>query len=487
MKLRSHRVFIGIDIGTQGIRVIASTETGKIIGTESCQFILSEDLDLRQEQSPKLWWEQTLRLLTKLSNKLKDKIALEQILSISVTSTSGTVIPLDKNFDPLHNALMYSDSRSFQEALLCKEISLNIEKEKHTPYSRSYGLPKIVWFNNNFPEKSEKIYLWCHPSDYIIGKLSNIWGYTDYTNALKTGFNLDKEKWPDYIESHLKLPPRWFPQVLPPGEVIGLLSSDVSLKTNLPNTIKVVAGITDGCASQIAAGSLSPGEWNTTLGTTMVIKGITHNKIHDPLGRLYNHKHPEGYWMPGGASNTGADWISIDFNQYDLFELNKKARTLSPTQLVSYPLKQKGERFPFVCEKARGFDPPNLSIAELYTARLEGVAYLEKLSYEEIEILSKEKVKAIFTAGGGSKSEVWLSIRSNILQKPIYKMEHVEGAFGAAIIAASRTYFDNIKNAGESMLSLSKIIEPTVLNSKYHESYLEFKELLKTKGYLKEG
>ena len=81
----------------------------------------------------------------------------------------------------------------------------------------------------------------------------------------------------------------------------------------LPASIQVTVGITDGCASQIASGAVKPGDWNTTIGTTMVIKGVTKKQIVDEEGRIYSHRHPAGYWMPGGASNTGADWVTNEF------------------------------------------------------------------------------------------------------------------------------------------------------------------------------
>lgn len=477
-------IFIGIDIGTQGIRIMAVTDDGSIAASDSHTFSLMSELNIREEQSPELWWNYTLRSLKKVSEVLKTLGVLNQVAAISVTSTSGTVIPLDRNCQPLHHALMYSDTRSTKEALLCREASRRAGGEDYTPFEPSYGLPKIVWFSKQFPEKAEQVHLWCHPTDFILGKLSNQWGCTDYTNALKTGFNLVTEKWPDYLQQELNLPSSWFPKVVPSGTVLGTLSVEISELSHLPETIKVVAGLTDGCASQMASGSLKPGEWNTTIGTTMVIKGVTRNRIMDPLGRLYNHKHPKGYWMPGGASNTGADWISTDFEHDDLNHLNQWAERFIPTGTISYPLKQHGERFPFISQAARGFDAPNLSREQLYASRMEGLAYLERLAYEMIEELSSEKVQEVYTAGGGSNSDVWLAIRSNVLNKPIYRMEHNEGAIGAAIVAASGTYFSDIESAGRHMLKLSKVVEPGAWVEQYDEGYYLFIEALKSRGFL---
>src|SRR5690606_29697867 len=191
----------------------------------------------------------------------------------------------------------------------------------------------------------------------------------------------------------------------------------------------------------------------------LVIKGVTTKAIHDPAGRLYSHRHPDGYWMPGGASNTGADWVSTDFGT-DLRELNEKAALLIPTGQLVWPLKQAGERFPFIAPNAKGFVPEGLAPAERFAAGMEGVAYIERLAYELIEQLSGERPTAVYTAGGGSNSDAWLTIRSNVLNLPIYKCREASGAVGAAIAAASKTHYTSLAEAAARMTAIDCKIEP---------------------------
>jgi len=129
-----------------------------------------------------------------------------------------------------------------------------------------------------------------------------------------------------------------------------------------------------GLANEIAGHGFSvylpllfgkPGDWNTTIGTTLVVKGVTTKEIEDPGGALYCHRHPEGYWMPGGASNTGADWVSKLFGDR-VEQLNKEAFALIPTRYLTWPLMQEGERFPFASPQARGFFPEGLPDATLF-------------------------------------------------------------------------------------------------------------------------
>lgn len=476
--------FLGIDVGTQGVRAALIDATGNLAGSKEEAFPLSNNS--REEQSPQEWWQACFRSLQVLFYTVRSRIAVEDIMAISVTATSGTVIPLDKNNEPLHNAIMYSDNRSAEDAQTCKAAALRFHKDGYTGFNASSGLSKMVWFTNQFPAKARRIARWIHAADYIIGKLSNCWGITDYTNALKSGYDVKQEYWPAYIYEVLPLKKEWLPKVVPSGTPIGTITPELAAEWGLRKDIQVIAGMTDGCASQIASGAVNSGDWNTTIGTTLVIKGVTKNQIKDPQERLYNHRHPEGFWMPGGAGNIGADWITKEFKD-GLDTLNNQAKTLIPTGYIAYPLRQEGERFPFIAPKARGFAPAGLSEAELFTANLEGVAYVERYAFELIESLSNEKVKAVFTAGGGSNSDVWLTIRSNVLNLPVYKMKYVTGAVGAAILAASKTCFHSIMEAAKALTQIEKEIYPTpALAERYYSSYLKFLEELRGKGYIAE-
>ncbi|HEY8971653.1 MAG TPA: FGGY-family carbohydrate kinase [Puia sp.] len=474
--------FIGIDIGTQGARVVMMDAVGELVGSREEAFPLSASS--REEQSPQQWWEVCSSLLRKLVEDVRRTIDVRQVRAVAVTSTSGTVIPLDERHEPLYPAIMYSDPRSAEAGARCKAAALRWHPGGYSGFNASSGLSKMVWFVEQFPEKARLIGGWVHAADYITGKLCGRWGVTDYTNALKSGFDVRERIWPAYIYEQLPLRREWLPEVLPSGEPIGVLRGDLAASLGLGVDVQVVTGMTDGCASQVASGAVNVGDWNTTIGTTMVVKGVTGKELIDAGDRLYSHRHPEGYWMPGGASNTGGDWVSRDFNG-DLAALNRRAAELMPTGRIAWPLLQEGERFPFIAPQARGFAPSGLSEAELFTANMEGVAYVERYAYDLIRRLSGEEVKAVFTAGGGSQSEPWLLIRSSVLNLPIYKMKHVSGAVGAAILAASRTYYHTLTEAGRAMTVTEKKIMPVSrLVEAYEEGYRQFLKILQDKGYI---
>lgn len=482
--------FIGIDVGTQGCRTVLVSENGTIFSAQECAFPLSAAS--REEQSPAAWWEACLATLRQLVHQARNVTDLSTIRALTVTSTSGTVIPLDEACNPLHNALMYSDKRSSEEAEICASIALEYDPEGFTAFNSSCGLPKMLWFVRNFPGKAKRIARWVHAGDYILGRLSKDWTRSDFTNVLKSGYDLEKEVWPAYIYQKLPLKREWLPQAVASGTPRGAIRPDLAKQLGLPGGITVTAGMTDGCASQVASGAVELGTWNTTIGTTLVVKGVTREPLADPEGRFYSHCHPDGFWMPGGASNTGADWVEEFKEPGGLQSLEKQAVQLLPGRHIAYPLRQEGERFPFIAPQARGFGPgmqarPGThSRAETFLANLEGVACLERYAFELVEALSGEKVEAIYSAGGGSASDIWLRIRSNLLNKPIFVMEHVSGAMGAAILAASRTHFGSVRAAAKAMTRISREIRPEpALAAAYQSTYRRFIQVMKEKKYIK--
>lgn len=474
--------FLGIDAGTQGVRAALMDSEGHLAG--SGEEIFSLNNQSREEQSPAYWWEACLRSLQMLFAEAPSTIDRKDIIAVSVASTSGTVIPLDKNHNPLHNAIMYSDKRSSAAGELCQKTALRYHPEGYTGFNASSGLSKMVWFSQTFPRKTKQIAHWIHAADYFIGMLSGQWGITDFTNALKSGYDLRHEQWPAYLHERLPVEKTWLPDVVPSGTPIGTVSASLAQAFGLSKNLQIVAGMTDGCASQVASGAVNPGEWNTTIGTTLVLKGVTFNEIRDPEGRLYSHRHPEGFWMPGGAGNVGADWVTKDFAD-QLAEMEVRSLELIPTGIMSYPLLQEGERFPFIAPQARGFTPKGLLPEHVFAANMEGVAYIERYAFDMIEKLSGEKVKSVFTAGGGSKNNTWLHIRSNVLNRPICRMKYTTGAVGAAILAASKTHFNSITEAVAALTRIEREISPSrELAEKYEKPYAEFIKTLQEKGYI---
>lgn len=423
------------------------------------------------EQAVSSWWPCVRRAILGAVRPLRERVA-----AVCVDSTSGTILAVDRRGRPLGNAIMYNDGRAVKEAALASEAGRQLEQKLGYRINPSFAVAKLLWLRGNRKALFESAEKFVHAADYISGKLVGHWGYTDHTNALKSCFDLIDYRWPDLLRN-VGIPPEKMPEVVPPGRAIGHVTAWASRQTGIAEGTPVLAGLTDGCASQIASGAAGLGDWETTLGTTLVIKGVTEALMKDPEGRIYSHLHPERLWMPGGASNTGGECLRKAFPDADLEGMDLKASRVLPTRLVAYPLARKGERFPFVAPAAEGFLIGQAKDdLERYAAYLEGVAYVERLAYDTLHGLGARLGEAIYTAGGGARSRIWLQVRANVLSKAVLRPAVPEAAMGMAILAASSDLGLGLGRAARRMVRIDVEIRPEEeLVPQYLESYELFR------------
>jgi xylulokinase len=479
------KVVIGIDLGTQGVRVLAVNKHGLLVANTAESMPRQSTKRERglHEQDPQAWWQITSQCLKQVVHDLPKKT---QIDGISIDSTSGTLVVVGQDGEALHPAIMYNDNRSASYVSEVSRAGKTLEEKLGYSFKSSFALPKMVWFTREKPNLLVEPFHFLSETDYIIGKLSGSYLHSDFSNMLKFGYDLIDMAWPAFIENDLGIPFENLPRVVPPGTSITTVSENASLITGIPTGVPIIAGATDGTAAQLSSGAVEIGSWNSALGTTLVLKGITKELLKDPQQRIYCHRHPETGWMPGGASNTGADWISEEFPDVDPEIFNEKAREHIPTSIIRYPLQQPGERFPFSSDQARGFivGSPSNEI-ERYAAGLEGVAFLEKLAYEIMSEVGAPITDVIHITGGGARSSLWSEIRASVLGKSLLKPKIGQAGLGAAILAAKGVWFDQLIDAVKAMVQIDMVTPPNPdWHSHYQEKYQQFKEELINRGYL---
>ena len=436
--------FLGIDLGTGGIRCLLINDAGKILVDLSrpLKAINLSTAPGHSEQSPAEW----ITLLDDVLSELFSQPEHRSVKAIAVDSTSGTVLPVNQDGMPLGNALMHNDVRAELEALQCKQVFGG-------SCSPTFSLPKALWMQSNLKLDHETLFL--HATDYL-----NCWlvGHTDLptdsTNAMKSGLDLDTGSWSS------NLPEVRFPSVVPPGQMIGELQKSHRSRWGLGHSVKIVSGSTDSNAGFYASGAGVPGEWSTTIGTTLAIKGISKTKIHDPEGRIYCHRHPDGYWLPGGASNGGGEILREHSDSLNILASMQDCQVV-PKSLV-YPSIRTGERLPFLSSQFNPFFLGDKKDAKDYLLGcLEGIAFLEFLSYELLEKLGASVGDKIFATGGAALSDLGLQIRANILQKNFLVPEHPHSAMGAAILAAAGFCDRKVGDVAKDFVSIKKSIDPS--------------------------
>ena len=262
-------IVIGLDLGTQGVRALAVDPKGKVLASAQ-QTLKPDSTPLPAgwfEQNPQEWWRAACVCLREICVNLPPNT---RIAGMSIDSTSGTILPMGMDSQVLHPALMYNDMRSEKQSARVQAASRAHQERFGFSFGSSYALTKLVWFKEMLPELFSRTKRFIHAADFLTGKLSGEFIYSDTSNALKTGYDLLNFRWPEFIESELGIPIHSLPEIVAIGTQIGAVCQHASEETDLPPGTPIFAGATDGTAAQIASGAAQPGDWNSTLGTTLV-------------------------------------------------------------------------------------------------------------------------------------------------------------------------------------------------------------------------
>lgn len=516
---RDGALWVGIDLGTQSVKAIVATESGVIRSTGQHPLSSSRDPESgRHEQNPRKWTDAAAAALTQAMAPLSamDRAAIG---GVSYCSTSGTVVALDERGTPTTPGLMYDDSRGAAFAPALREAGEGRWRDLGIVIQPSWALCRISWLAaEGLLPAGHRV---AHQGDVLAAAMIGRQVPTDWTSALKSGYDVTTREWPAEVLRAASIDPAQLPEVVAPGTLIGTTSAEWQTASGLPQGTPVFAGMTDGCAAQLGAGALAPGDWHTVVGTTLVIKGVTPRPVSDGSGAVYSHRAPhDDLWFPGGASNVGAGALSALFPDADLAALDVPLGERGGAIIPSYPLTRRGERFPFLSRDAEGFALfPNRTLtshplADLTTLSLEegiesvwaGVACVERLCFDVLAAQGAPMTGRFSSSGGGTRSLTWDRLRATLLDRPIALPETAEGSLGMAILArwgagassAADSWPDATSNSAtgpaeplpldrvaSSMSRIRTVIDPDVAHvQRMADAYGAFRAELTAKGWI---
>jgi len=410
---------LGIDFGTSGIR-------GAVVDLQKQV--------LWQHRRPypntggglvESWKAALFRILEALPLQVAQSIG-----AISMNGTSSTVLLCNAEGQPLIAPLMYNDGRGAEVLDQVRALA----SVDGPVISATSSLAKLLWWHRTLPKDlwDQSVYF-LSQADWLSAQLHGQWGISDYHNSLKLGYDVGNLCYPDWMGHH-----PWshvLPQVVAPGHVIGGVKQELAHQFNLPVTCQVIAGTTDSIAAFLASGAEHIGDAVTSLGSTLVLKLLSQQRVDASQYGIYSHRFGD-LWLAGGASNTGGAVLQHFFDSSTLTRLSQQIDPETPVELDYYPLLAPGERFPINDPDL----PPRLTprpsddIAFLQ-GLLWGMSRIEKQGYDLLQQLGASPLRQIYTAGGGAHNEAWRKMRQHLLQTPIKIAAHPEAAVGSAYLA----------------------------------------------------
>jgi len=468
-------LWVGLDVGTQSARALVVDADGRVLARGAQALRGSRD-GARHEQDPQHWW----RAVADACGAALRDIAPQRVRGVATCATSGTIVLVDRHGAPISPGYMYDDARAAEQARTINALGAPLA------VGAAWGLPKLVWALQSLPEQVTAGARLAHQSDYVARRLTGHDVPADCSHALKSGYDVIDETWPHALLDELGIAHGVLPEVVRPGSRLGVVCAEASAATGLREGTPVIAGMTDGCAGQLAAGALRTGQWNSVLGTTLVLKGVSPEPVHDPGGVLYCHRAPDGGWLPGGASSSGAGVLSATFGGCDLDALGRRAQAHLPTAVLAYPLASRGERFPFAAPAAEAFllgEPADED--EHFAALLQGLAFVERLCFDYVDLLGTPTDGELSFTGGAARSRVWSQLRADVLGRPVALVEQAESAFGMAVLAAASTAGRSVAETAAEMAGAREVIHPRSRDAQQLGSaYARFVDELERRGWL---
>lgn len=417
-------VFLGIDVGTGGVRACAVNARGDKLGMDSAALAAPRQNGDAIDQDPELWWDATAAAIRKLGRT----VDLQAIERISVDGTSGTLLMIDAVGRPCMPGLMYNDARAATEAVRIRAVA----PADSGAHGASSALAKLLYLSNRDEARQARFAV--HQADWIAGRLARHHGISDENNALKLGYDAVTRSWPAWLDA-LGVSRELVPKVLVPGTPFAEIDSAVAATLGLSPAARIAAGTTDGVAAFIATRADAPGDAVTSLGTTLVVKLLATRPIFAADQGVYSHRLGER-WLAGGASNSGGGALLAHFSAADMERLTPQLQPEVPTGLDYYPLAKPGERFP-IADPAL---PPRVAPRpeddrRFFQALLEGVAGIEALAYRRLAELGAPRLRRVISVGGGAKNAAWTEIRRRALGVPVTMAKETEASYGAALLA----------------------------------------------------
>ncbi len=421
-------LYLGIDFGTSGCRLVVIDDDGKQLSCYSTPLPVSTHgarCDASHaEQNPNDWWQALEYLVTsKLDSALK-----QHIVAIAVDGTSASLLLADQYGQALTPCLMYNDQRAVDAAALIDNVAPAACSPVRGPSS---ALAKLLYFERQFIDGA---YYALHQADWISNRLMAQFGHSDSNNCLKLGYDPEAKQWPGWL-LNLVANSALLPNVTAAGNFVGYIDKTIAESWSLANDTLIVSGTTDSIAASLAAGAIQPGDAITSLGSTLVVKVVSEAPVSSAKYGIYSHPYGD-HWLAGGASNSGG---AVLLKHFSLEQIEAMSEYIDPEQdtgLDYYPLASVGERFPFADpNKHPKLSPRPEQDSVFFQAMLEGISHIEQLAYQRLAELGTTPVTRIISVGGGSKNKAWQCLRQRKLNYPLTSALSDEAAYGSALLA----------------------------------------------------
>lgn len=431
-------MFLGIDIGTSGVKAVLVDGSGAAVAQETATLAVSRPRAMWSEQSPDDWWTAADAAVLALPADLR---AAVQGIGLAGQMHGATLLGADDR--PLRPAILWNDGRSFDQ---CREL------EALEPASRritgnlmmpGFTAPKLLWVRQNEPDVFPRVRTVLLPKDYVRLLMTGEKA-SDMSDAAGTlWLDASARDWSDAMLTATGLDRRQMPRLLEGNEVSGHLRPELAARWGM-ECVPVAGGASDNAGGAAGIGVVEDGNALLSLGTSGVIFVATRDFRPNPERAVHAFCHClPGMWHQMSVHLSAAsciDWAARALGlagPAEVFSCAEKAGAGCGDEIFLPYLS--GERTPHNDPHVRGAFlrvDNETDQGRLAAAVLEGVAFAHADGLAALREAGTE-VEALSVIGGGARSRYWGAILAAVLD---VRLDYLDGgeigpALGAAKLA----------------------------------------------------
>ena len=478
--------YMGIDVGTSGCKVQIIDDSGTVIAFAGKTYPVLHPNPGWLELDAENVFSSVLDCICEICSG--NPGAAKKVAALSVSTQGEAIIPVDKSYKPIYNAILTFDIRNDNEYLNFKSLAdrEEVTSETGAPVHPMFSVTKIMWHKNKNPEIYDKAHKILCFGDFISCRLGAE-PCIDYTMAARTmAFNIKTYEWSDKLLGYGGIDRAKLPKAVKTGEIIGKVSEGAAKLTGLNQGTLIIAGAHDQACCALGAGVTSSNVIMDSLGTTESIlcvqkESILNKNLTDNNIACYPYVIDNHYAYLSFLSCCGSivNWYKDELlgGRFQPAELDGlAAKNKDPSGIFVLP-HFAGSGTPYLDFESKGIIA-GLTLGtpkeEIFKAILESTAYEMR---QNVSIMEKCGVKAghIRCIGGGAKSPFWLQIKSDVTGMPITSMAVSEaGCYGAAMIAACGSANEkNLSGLANMWAKEIKTYEPCEGRKKIYDEYFE--------------
>ena len=473
--------FLGIDLGTSGIRALLVDGHGAVLGSAEASYGVSHPHAGWSEQDPQDWIDALNTVVAQLRSKHPE---FTETKGIGVAGHMHGATLLDADNRVLRPCILWNDTRSHVQAAAMdadpafRKISGNI-------VFPGFTAPKLAWLREHEPDifaKTAKVLL---PAAFLNHYLTGD-HVGDLSDAAGTSWlDISKRDWsPTLLElGHMRTDQ--MPRLVEGSAPAGVLRRELATQWGLTDEVTVAGGAGDNAAAACGLGMMEEGQGFVSLGTSGVLLTARDGMQAAPETALHTFCHavPQR-WYQMSVMLSAADsltWLASITGRSPAQLTEALGSTLRAPGRVEFAPYLSGERTPHNDAQVRGgFSGLSTSTTteDLTHAVLAGVCFGLRDGFEAMRGTGAV-CEALYAIGGGAASRYWLQMLATILKTPLLLPEGRE--FGAALGAARLGMVAATGAAVEDIMvppATAEVIMPVADQAAaYDRAYEEFRRL----------